>query len=113
MAKVKPTGPKPKRPRFRLRPKPKTILGRDFPLTDSRGDAWSGCRAVCKRCHYAMVDAEPMAPHGEYWHPSADKEGNAINCVNAGGCFTMRDSEVEPFIRKRDRRRNKRNGIRP
>jgi hypothetical protein len=112
MARAKQIGPK-KRFRIRAIPKPKVIVGRDWPNTDSRNDTWSGCRAVCKRCHYAMRDIEPMSRYGEYWHPSIDKDGKSINCVNAGITFDQLNAEVEPFLRKRDRRRNKRNNIRP
>ena len=113
MAKVKPLGPKLRRPRFRLHPTPKKVIGRDWPLADSSGSIWNGCRAVCKRCHYAMTDIEPMSGNGEFWHPSKDRDGKTINCSNAGGMFHRNDAEVEPFLRKRDRRRNKRNNVRP
>jgi hypothetical protein len=88
---------------------PKQIVGRDFP--DTR---WYDLRkAVCKRCHCVMVDCEPAICGGEFYHPSLDKDGKPHSCINTGKRFKDVDSEIEPFLRKRDRRRNKRNGVRP
>lgn len=76
-------------------------------------DAWGHRKAVCTRCHVVMDDFEPMSPNGEYRHPTLDKDLKPYRCTNAGKDFTQRDSEIEPFIRKGQRRRNKRNGVRP
>jgi len=82
---------------------------RDFPDSSPWGDR----RAVCKRCHVAMNDIEPMSPNGEFWHPARDKGGKPYSCKNAGHVFTIKDLEIEPFLRKAARRRNKRLGLRP
>ena len=97
------------RARQAAKPKEKMIKGRDWP----NAEGWSGCKAVCKRCHYAMVDIEPMSGSGEFWHPSIDKEKKPILCVNAGGMFHNWSSEVDPFLPKKRRRALKRMGIRP
>jgi len=70
-------------------------------------------RGVCKRCHCVMRDHEEMWKHGEFIHPSFDKEGKPHWCRNSGKTLDISSSELEPFLRKRDRRRNKRLGIRP
>lgn len=82
---------------------------RDPPVVGtSRWDS----KAVCVRCHAVMPDHEPMSPSGEFFHPKIDKDGKKYKCANAGRCFTLRDGEIEPFMRKGMRRRNKRNGVR-
>lgn len=83
--------------------------GRDFPDQDSFGHR----KAVCARCHTVMNDGEPGQTHGEYWHPTLDKLGKRYRCPNAGKNFDQRSAEVEPFLRKGARRRNRRNGVRP
>lgn len=70
-------------------------------------------RAVCKRCHTVMQDSEPYSVSGLYHHPEVDRHGKPYRCINAGLSFTQRDTEVEPFLRKRERARNRRNGVRP
>jgi hypothetical protein len=70
-------------------------------------------KAVCKRCHCVMDNFEPGNPRGEFYHPKEDKNGKMHWCKNAGVTFDVRDPEVEPFQRKRDRRRQKRLGISP
>lgn len=68
---------------------------------------------MCKRCHCIMHDIEPATANGEYWHPSQNKEGKPHRCINAGMKFTQKDLEIEPFLRKGVRARNRRNGVRP
>jgi hypothetical protein len=70
-------------------------------------------KAVCKRCHYAMSNCEPMYKEGEYFRPLVDKAGKSIWCKNAGLYFNRTSMEIEPFLPKKDRRRNKRNNVRP
>jgi hypothetical protein len=79
----------------------------DFPRTNNWGDR----KAVCKRCHCVMNDCEPMSGFGEFWHPSLDKANKPHKCRNAGQRFYSTDTELEPFLRKRERRLRKRNGI--
>lgn len=79
---------------------------RDFP-----NSKYNGRKAVCKRCHCVMVDFETSCSTGEFFHPREDKEGKPHWCKNAGLYFTTADLELEPFLRKRDRRRQKRLGI--
>ena len=71
----------------------------EFPRTNEWGDR----KAVCKRCHCVMKDCEPMG-FGEFWHPTLNKEGKPHKCKNAGKRFYTSDTEIEPFLRKRERR---------
>jgi hypothetical protein len=82
---------------------------RDFPDSDEYGNR----RAVCKRCHAVMNDIEPSNSGGEFFHPSHDKLGKPYKCINAGKMFTTKNIEIEPFIKKSIRRKNKRLAIRP
>jgi hypothetical protein len=59
-----------------------------------------------------MSDCEPNGPSGEFWHPAYDKAGKPHSCPNAGLCFSMRHTEIVPFLRKSERRRMKRMGQR-
>ena len=79
----------------------------DFPRQNSCGDR----KAVCKRCHCVMNDCEPMDFGGCFYHPDKDKEGKPHWCPNTGKHFDTSDTELEPFLRKRERRFRKRNGI--
>jgi hypothetical protein len=88
-----------------------TMELRDFP--DHSDSIFGDRRAVCKRCHCVMRDCEESTRHGEFYHPGQDKDGNPHWCQNANKSFDTTDTEIEPFLRKRDRRRNKRLGIRP
>jgi hypothetical protein len=82
---------------------------RDFPII---GESFYGVtKAVCKKCHYAFADSEPASQRGEYWHPIRDQNNKEIVCPNAGKCFHMDSNEVEPFMKKSMRRRNKRNKV--
>lgn len=74
---------------------------------------YGGRKGVCKRCHCVMVDREESCWGGEFNHPLHDKEGKPHWCRNAGLVLEISNPELEPFLRKRDRRRNKRTGIRP
>jgi len=67
-------------------------------------------RAVCKRCHCFIVDAEPHIESGEFWHPTKNKKGKPSSCINSGCCFDIYDMEIVPFLRKATRRRFKRAG---
>jgi len=89
----------------------KSKENRDFPSIP--GAFYNTCKAVCKRCHCVMSDAEPAAPGGEFYHPSLDKNNKPHTCKNAGKVFDMNDLEMEPFMRKSRRRALKRLGIRP
>ena len=62
-------------------------------------------KAVCKRCHCIMQDAEPLIGGGEYYHPNLDKNGKLHWCKNAGKRLSHSDKEIVPFVRKRDRKR--------
>ena len=72
-------------------------------------------KAVCKRCHVVMEDAESFVPSGEFFHPVTHRDGTRSKCKNAGRSLLMdKDtSEIEPFMRKSERRRNRRHGLRP
>ena len=75
-------------------------------------------RAVCRRCHMVIDDAEPMAGgYAEFFHKRQHKDGTASKCKNAGKTFfrhasTGWEKEVVPFLRKRTRRAAKRAGVR-
>lgn len=88
---------------------------RDFP-EESQTPRETLCtkrKAVCRRCHVVMQDAEPLCSSGEFYHPPLDKEGKPHWCRNAGITFTTRDLEIVPFLPKARRRALKRMGIRP
>lgn len=70
---------------------------------------------VCRRCHYAMTNIEPSCRGGEFYHPSKDREGKPIHCVNAGKTLELdeKHTELEPWANKRTRRAAKRVGVRP
>ena len=78
------------------------LIARDeeFPATDN----WGNRKAVCKRCHCVMNDAEPMDLGGEFYHPSLDKDNKPHWCKNAGHRLDTSSTEIEPFLRKRERR---------
>ena len=80
---------------------------RDF---DQPGRYWlvPSRKAVCKRCHAVMRDYEDMSRHGEFYHPKIDKNGKPYKCINAGKSFDVLSFEIEPFQRKRERRKDKR-----
>lgn len=79
-----------KRPLQKFKPKPKE----DFDDRHNR-------IVVCKRCGKLMTDVEPGDPRGEFHHRvRKDKP-----CQNDRKGFHWNDPEVEPFKRKRDRRR--------
>lgn len=65
-------------------------------------------RVVCKRCCSVMEDSEPCAPKGDFFHKKVFADGKANHCVNSGKVFREDDKEVEPFMRKSDRRAAKR-----
>lgn len=83
------------------------LIARDeeFPAIDG----WGNRKAVCKRCHCVMRDCEPMGL-GEFWHPNLDKNEKPHKCKNAGRQFNTSSLELEPFLRKRERRVLKRLG---
>lgn len=71
-------------------------------LQDYNGDY----KGVCKSCHHVMGGHD-----GEYWHKRVDKDGKPYRCeyVKQGKVkFKFGDPEVLPFLRKKDRRSNKR-----
>lgn len=98
-----------KNPVKKLEPLKPKLLGRDFPSMDDLGNR----KAVCTRCHVPMQDIEPASAHGEFWHPTKNKEGKPHPCKNEGKRFSTLSPEIEPFLRKAARRRNHRNGVRP
>ena len=69
-------------------------------------------RAVCRRCHLIMGDAEPATVHGEFYHLAAPHQTRALACRNRGQCFSTDDFEIVPFLRKSRRRALARFGIR-
>lgn len=83
----------------------KVARDEDFPDLDFCGHR----KAVCRRCHCVMNDCEPSILGGEFYHPAVDKQNKPYKCTNAGKCFKTFDSELEPFMRKRERRILKRN----
>jgi hypothetical protein len=88
---------KPNKPRWQsLFEKDERIRDRDF----DGPDIWRR-KAVCKRCHSILHDCEPCDRRGEFWHI-----GN--KCKNSGKRFSTDDIEIEPFVRKRERRAEKR-----
>ena len=74
----------------------------NFPSTNG----WDR-KAVCRRCKCVLNDGEPMNMYGEFYHPAVGKK--AGKCQNRGKRFGTNDMEIEPFLRKRERRRLKRN----
>lgn len=70
---------------------------------DFAGD-WFTRKAVCKRCHIVIRDCEPMSGYGEFYHPMVQRKGSSRVCQNAGKTFNMQSFELEPFLRKRNRR---------
>ena len=76
----------------------------NFPEQD-----WFGHRkAVCRRCKIVIRDGEPSTTWGEFYHPVTTK-GKSSRCPNQGKEFGANEYEIEPFLRKRERRRLKRN----
>jgi hypothetical protein len=65
-------------------------------------------RVVCKRCHSVLDDCEPHGANAQYFHKTTFGDGTPNACPNAGDEFSDGDKEVEPFMRKRDRRAVKR-----
>ncbi len=65
-----------------------------------------GERAVCRRCGTVMDDCEPMGST-EFWHARKYGDGTPVKCKNAGKQFFPGDPEIEPFMRKRTRRKTK------
>lgn len=84
----------------------KSTHARDFPYC--KDDPWKR-KAVCKRCHCVLNDCDPFSKNGEFWHPKEDKEGKPHWCKNAGLCFNVQSLDLEPFLKKKVRRYNKRN----
>jgi hypothetical protein len=72
-------------------------------------------RAVCRRCHYQLQNAETSCRLGDFLHPTHDRSGSLIECVNAGKLLDWdeKHTELEPFIPKKMRRKAKRLGVRP
>jgi hypothetical protein len=66
-------------------------------------------KAVCKTCHTVMDDFEPNSRRGEFYHKPNFKDGTKNKCVNAGTTFVEGDKEIEPFMRKKERRLQQRN----
>lgn len=79
-------------------------MDRYFPDVDEYGHR----KGVCRRCHVVMFDVEPESSYGQFYHPRLDKKGKPHWCPNAGKCLNTQDKELEPFLRKAERRRNKR-----
>jgi hypothetical protein len=72
----------------------------------------NGIRAVCKRCGIIMNICEPTLL-GEYWHPKGkdDKDFSKVSCcANAGKQLDLSSKELVPFMKKAERRRNRRDG---
>jgi hypothetical protein len=61
-----------------------------------------------------MSDIEPHSSRGEFYHTTTDPKGKKHWCPNAGKTFTLPDDtkEIEPFMRKGERRKNARLGLR-
>lgn len=76
---------------------------RDFEI-DPAGNR----KAICRRCKYVIIDYEPSSCLGEFYHPLVDKDKKLIKCSNAGKTFENDSWEMEPFVRKRIRRLEKR-----
>lgn len=69
-------------------------------------------KVVCRHCHVVIEDWEPMSRHGEFYHQTHDREGKPRRCPFVGVTFRRDSPEVEPFLRKRERRNFKRQGRR-
>jgi len=89
-----------KRPHHTVKPKPHEA--------DWFMDAPSPRVAVCTKCHCRLFDSEPCQGEGEFWHRTTFPDGSKSKCPNAGKRFSGGDKEIEPFMRKRERRLNKR-----
>lgn len=79
---------------------------RDFDVPGTYSDR----KSVCVKCHYAINDSESMSRNGEFYHPTHDKHNKPIKCKHTGKWFTTSSPEIEPFVRKRERRLAKRLG---
>jgi hypothetical protein len=77
-----------------------------IPLKDQgfNDNSWDGRKAVCRKCHQVMRDAEPMSRHGEFWHREKDKHGKPYRCTHGAKRFSFNDKEIEPFMKKSTRR---------
>lgn len=63
-------------------------------------------KGVCKSCHHVMLEVD-----GTFYHNAVAGDGKPYRCeyVRQGRTqFKFGDPEVLPFLRKRDRRSNKR-----
>lgn len=71
-------------------------------------------RLVCRTCRVVMDDLEPMDRRGMFMHPSQYSDGMSSSCQNVGKVYYAEEKnrEVEPFVRKRERRGIKRVGKR-
>lgn len=68
---------------------------------ENRDSDYESFKAVCKKCKCIMNDLEPF--HGsEFYH-------HKLGCENSKQTFSSNDKEIEPFVRKRIRRLDKRN----
>lgn len=65
-------------------------------------------KAVCRSCKKVMDDYEPGSSRGEFFHKDTHRDGTKSTCANAGKTFVEGDKEIEPFMRKRERRITKR-----
>jgi len=70
-------------------------------------------RAVCKRCHVIMCDAENATLNGDFFHPVTFKNGKPNSCKNAGRCLDFGDDskELELFVPKKMRRKARGLGV--
>jgi hypothetical protein len=66
-------------------------------------------KAVCVLCHTVMDDFESGSSRGEFYHKPLFKDGTVNKCLNAGKTYVEGDKEIEPFMRKGERRLVKRN----
>lgn len=78
-----------------------------FPDIDDRGNR----KAVCRKCSLVMQDIEPSGA-ASFQHFALDHQKRALKCPNDRKEFDESSPEVEPFLPKSARRRNKRLGIR-
>lgn len=84
----------------------KTSAERDFP----DASRWHR-KGVCRRCGLIVNDTEPMCRAGLFYHLAKPHQTRALCCPNNDKTLTTEDRDLVPFMRKGQRRRNKRNGI--
>lgn len=91
----------------RAAPRVEAVAERDFPDASH----WHR-KGICRRCSLILNDTEPMCRAGLFYHLAEPHQTRAQRCQHNGKSLTTEDRDLVPFMRKGQRRRNKRNGFR-